>query len=116
MYTEADVARLRLLQRRVEHGHSIGRLAPLSNEELRDLLRAPAASAARRPSRTADAARYGRAPAALRELRRVGHRQEISRLAAVLRPLELLRDVLMPALAQVGDDWHRQRRASRRST
>ena len=35
--------------------------------------------------------------------------QEIARLAAVLRPLELLRDVLMPVLVQVGDDWHRGR-------
>ena len=33
--------------------------------------------------------------------------QQISRLASVLPPLELLRDVLMPVLAQVGDDWHR---------
>ena len=39
--------------------------------------------------------------------------QEIARLAAVLRPLELLRDVLMPVLAQVGDDWHRGRGAHR---
>ena len=34
--------------------------------------------------------------------------QQISRLAAVLPPLELLRDVLMPVLAQVGDEWHRE--------
>jgi cobalamin-dependent methionine synthase I len=33
----------------------------------------------------------------------------MARLAAVLRPLELLRDALMPALAQVGEDWHRRR-------
>jgi MerR family transcriptional regulator, light-induced transcriptional regulator len=33
--------------------------------------------------------------------------QQISRLASVLPPLELLRDVLMPVLVQVGDDWHR---------
>ena len=33
--------------------------------------------------------------------------QQISRLASVLPPLELLRDVLMPVLAQVGDEWHR---------
>ena len=32
---------------------------------------------------------------------------QISLLASVLPPLELLRDVLMPVLAQVGDDWHR---------
>ena len=35
--------------------------------------------------------------------------REIARLAAVLRPLDLLRDVLMPVLVQVGDDWHRGR-------
>ena len=37
MYTDADVARLRLLSGAVEQGHSIGRLAGLSNDELRDL-------------------------------------------------------------------------------
>ena len=68
----------------------------------------------RRPARgrsdTADAARYDRAhsprcasttPPAID--------QELSRLAAVLRPLDLLQDVLMPVLTQVGDDWHRGR-------
>ena len=30
-------------------------------------------------------------------------------IVAHLRPLELLRDALMPTLAQVGDDWHRHR-------
>src|SRR6187401_2172070 len=44
MYTEADVARLRLLNGAVEQGHSIGRLAGLSNEQLRDLCGAAAAA------------------------------------------------------------------------
>jgi methanogenic corrinoid protein MtbC1 len=35
--------------------------------------------------------------------------QELSRLASVLRPLELLQDVVMPVLTRVGDDWHSQR-------
>ena len=30
-------------------------------------------------------------------------------MAAVLRPLNLLQDVLMPVLTRVGDDWHRGR-------
>ena len=34
MYTEANIARLRLLRGAVEHGHSIGRLAGLSDKEL----------------------------------------------------------------------------------
>src|SRR6187200_3531359 len=37
MYTEADVERLRLLNGAVERGHSIGRLAGLSNDQLTEL-------------------------------------------------------------------------------
>ena len=45
--------------------------------------------------------------AALQKYDAIAIDQQISRLASVLPPLELLRDVLMPVLAQVGDDWHR---------
>ena len=37
MYTDADIARLRLLRGAVEQGHSIGRLAGLTDAELRQL-------------------------------------------------------------------------------
>jgi len=110
MYTDADVARLRLLSGAVEQGHSIGRLAGLSNDELRDLC--GAAGAVALPG--ADPVR--RTPldttpliTALRQYDAVGIDEELSRLAAVLRPLELLQDVLMPLLTRVGDDWHSQR-------
>jgi DNA-binding transcriptional MerR regulator len=110
MYTEADVARLRLLNGAVQQGHSIGRLGGLSNDQLRDLR--GAAGAAALPA----AAPTLRTPldttallTALREYDAVGLDQELSRLAAVLRPLGLLQDVLMPVLTQVG-------RASRTST
>ena len=108
MYAEADVARLRLLRGAVEQGHSIGRLAGLSDEELRRL--AATAGAAAAPAgdpvrRTAlDTAALN---AALQKYDAIGIDQEIARLAAVLSPLDLLRAVLMPALVQVGDDWHR---------
>jgi cobalamin-dependent methionine synthase I len=46
---------------------------------------------------------------ALRDYDAIGLDQELSRLAAVLHPLELLQEVLMPALTQVGDDWHSRR-------
>ena len=45
MYTDADIARLRLLRGAVEHGHTIGRLAALTDAELRHL-----AAAGQRPS------------------------------------------------------------------
>ena len=46
MYTDADIARLRLLRGAVEHGHSIGRLAGLSDAELRRLAATAGATAA----------------------------------------------------------------------
>jgi MerR family transcriptional regulator, light-induced transcriptional regulator len=109
MYTDADIARLRLLRGAVEHGHSIGRLAGLTDMELRHLV-APgrdttamsAVASARRAS--IDTAAL---TAALQTYDAAAIDQQISRLASFLPPLELLRDVLMPALAQVGDDWHR---------
>jgi DNA-binding transcriptional MerR regulator len=111
MYTDADVARLRLLSAALERGHRIGRLADLSNDELRDLsgatagtVAAPAALAERRmPLDTAALI------TALREYDAVGLDLELSRLAAILRPLDLLQDVLMPVLVRVGDDGHGRR-------
>jgi MerR family transcriptional regulator, light-induced transcriptional regulator len=106
LYTDADIARLRLLRGAVENGHAIGRLAALSDAELRRLATTTAASAvsdapARRTSidTTALAAALGKYDATAID-------QQLSRLASVLPPLQLLRDVLMPALAQIGDDWH----------
>ena len=107
MYTDADIARLRLLRGAVEHGHSIGRLAGLTDAELRRLAAtadANAASAVAPTPRTPlDTAAL---TAALQKYDATAIDQQISRLAAVLPPLELLRDVLMPVLAQVGDEWH----------
>ena len=108
MYTDADIARLRLLRDAVEHGHSIGRLAGLTDAELRTLsataganAMAAVASPRRAPIDTAPLA------AALQKYDSTAIDQEISRLASVLPPLELLQGVLMPVLAQVGEDWHR---------
>ena len=108
MYSDADIARLRLLRGAVEHGHTIGRLAALTDAQLRRLAaaaEATAASAGASTQRTSlDTAAL---TTALRNYDAPAIDQQISRLATVLPPLELLRDVLMPVLAQVGDEWHR---------
>jgi MerR family transcriptional regulator, light-induced transcriptional regulator len=110
IYTDADVARLRLLSGAVEQGHSIGRLAGLSDEQLRALCNAPGAAdgPAPEPSRGTPT---DTTPlmTALRRYDAVAIDQELSRMAAVLRPLELLQDVVMPLLTRIGDDWHSQR-------
>ena len=108
MYTDADIARLRLLRDAVEHGHSIGRLAGLTDAELRRLAATADATAASAVAPTQPTPLDTAAlTAALQKYDATAIDQQISRLAAVLPPLELLRDVLMPVLAQVGDDWHR---------
>ncbi len=114
MYTDADVERLRLLRGALERGHSIGRLARLGDVELRELsaggdvsakvLHTPAAGAGTLPTIDPSALDI-----ALRTFDTVGLDQEISRLAGVLRPLELLQNALMPLLVRVGEDWHRGR-------
>ena len=110
MYTDADVARLRLLQGAVVRGHSIGRLAALSDKQLRTLVAAaepavvPRTEPTHKPS--LDTAALA---AAVHAYDAAGIDHELARLAAALRPLELLQDVLMPVLAQLGDDWHRRR-------
>lgn len=108
MYTDADIARLRLLRGAVENGHSIGRLAGLTDAALRRLAATAGANAVlpvvptpRTPLDTAALT------AALQKYDATAIDQQISRLAAVLPPLELLRDVLMPVLAQVGDESRR---------
>ena len=91
LYTDADIDRLRLLQRALAHGHSIGRLASLTNEELHPLAGEPAASRApsadQSRSTTVDAAALA---AALQSYDASAIDREMTRLAAVLRPLELL--------------------------
>lgn len=108
MYTDADVARLRLLRRAVDQGHSIGRLAALPDSELDRLAAPPGATAAGTGEAVQPAARNSAAlAAALQRYDAAGIDREIARLAAVLRPVDLLHDALMPALVQLGEAWHR---------
>jgi methanogenic corrinoid protein MtbC1 len=110
MYSDTDVARLRLLRAGIDRGHSIGRLAGLDDSELRQLAETTDATALRpgdplpRP-----ALDTGLLTAALRRYDAVAIEQEIARLAAVLPAIDLLREVIMPTLVRVGDDWYRGR-------
>ncbi len=101
VYSDQDVERLRLLRGAVEAGHPIGRVAPLSAEDLRDLLGdAP----------IAQAPRIGVDLAAVRDA--IGRfdapalRRELSRLAAILPAAAVCREVVLPLLREVGDAWH----------
>ena len=106
MYTDDDVARLRLLRGAVEQGHSIGRIAGLSTADLRQLAATSVPVVERAQQTPLDTAALS---TALQKYDAVRIDQEVARLAAVLGPMHLLRDVLMPVLVHVGDDWQRGR-------
>jgi DNA-binding transcriptional MerR regulator/methylmalonyl-CoA mutase cobalamin-binding subunit len=112
LYTEADVQRLNLLNAAVEKGHAIGRLAALSNEELRGLIGGPAPAEAEPV--TAGPPRQDRPVIKLQSvmdsIERLDYAQterELSVLAAVLPPRELIHQVVHPLLLQVGEAWHK---------
>lgn len=105
VYSDADIARLRLLQRAVAAGHAISRATALSDRELTALLEThpPVAPPMRQsPVAGPNTAAFARA---LASLDTAAIDAEFSRLAATLSPVELVRDVLMPAVRTSGDDW-----------
>lgn len=109
-YSAGDINRLRLLRDAVEHGHSIGAIAGLSNDCVAALLAQPdrTAAAAARPASRPDAAGLTTALlAAARDYDGAGVEQEFGRLAAALGPRELVLDVVLPVLRAIGDAWER---------
>lgn len=103
-YGSDQVERLLLLSKLVQKGHAIGQVAPLANPELQDLL-------AQQPGRTA--------PETESQLELIAHilsavedfdaaraRDELSRLAAILAPRDLVYRVAVPLMTEVGNRWH----------
>jgi MerR family transcriptional regulator, light-induced transcriptional regulator len=105
LYSGADVKRLQLLAAAVERGHTIGRLAAMSDAELDAIVStamAPAANAVAAWSSASllDALRAFDSPAVEREL---------NRLSQALAPRDFVHGVLFRFLKQVGDEWHANR-------
>lgn len=106
VYTDDDVARLRLLNRAVQSGHAISRAAALSNAELTRLLDAHAtATVATTPGPGASGIDTAALTRALATLDSAAVDAEFSRLAATVPPVTLVRDVLMPTIRTSGEDW-----------
>jgi DNA-binding transcriptional MerR regulator/methylmalonyl-CoA mutase cobalamin-binding subunit len=114
LYTEADMQRLRLLNSAVEKGHAIGRVAALSNEDLEAIVLSPSLSVSEaEPAKTSVEEAF---PTQLQTQRTVmeaierldyaAAERELSLLAAVLPPRELVHTVALPLMRQVGEAWH----------
>jgi len=111
MYSDADVRRIKRLRDTVAAGHAIGRVAAMSDEQLARmaLAAAPAVVAAARRAPHAAVLDTASIIEALERFDAATVETELARAAALLRAPELLRDVLVPVLTEVGERWHNGR-------
>ena len=103
-YGPEHIERLLLLNELVQKGHAIGGIASRSDEELRGLLSEQPNQPGPVPARPADML----APvlAAIQCFDTVRASDELSRLAAVLNPRDLVYEVAVPLMFEVGTRWH----------
>ena len=103
LYTTHDVSRLRRLREITARGHAISKIAHLSNDALNRLL-------SDQPPRSEQAAAQSlveRILGAVGKYRPMECDQVMAMAFALLPPFEVVRNVLAPALREVGERWHR---------
>jgi DNA-binding transcriptional MerR regulator len=103
-YGAAQIERLLLLGQLVQKGHAIGQIASLSDQELQNLL----AQQPGHPGPELALQKDFLAPvlAAIEAFDAARAGDELSRLAAVLTPRDLLYQVALPLMREVGVRWH----------
>ncbi len=108
LYTEADVQRLLLLKACLSHGHAIGQVASLADEELQKLLADVApASAIHREKIDSLAGLPELKPlmSALEAFDSGKTNDELGRLALLMSPSDLVYRVVLPVMKLAGDNW-----------
>ena len=103
-YGPEQIERLLLLNRLVQKGHAIGGIASRSDEELRGLLSLQPGQPVSVPIPRADI--LASILAAIEGFDSLRAADELSRLAAVLSPRELVYQVVVPLMSEVGIRWH----------
>lgn len=103
-YGPEDIERLLLLNQLVQKGHAIGGIASRSDEELRDLLNQQPSQPVFMPTPRAEML----APilGAIESYDTLHASDELSRLAAILSPRDLVYQVAVPLMREVGIRWH----------
>jgi DNA-binding transcriptional MerR regulator/methylmalonyl-CoA mutase cobalamin-binding subunit len=108
LYSDAEIQRLMLLRDAITRGHAIGQVAPLSDDELRNLGKSSAEVARGFPQREepvgADLAPLLQAVEAFDS---AAANEQIGRLAALLPAPSLVTQVALPLMRVVGERWHR---------
>jgi MerR family transcriptional regulator, light-induced transcriptional regulator len=103
-YGTAHIERLLLLNQLVKKGHAIGGIAVLADDDLKKLLVPPLGRASPEPEPAIDI--LGPLLAAIESFDSSRAGDELSRLAAVLSPRDLVYRVVVPLMHEVGARWH----------
>ena len=112
LYSDADIARLQLLQQATSHGRRISDVATLSQAELRELIAADAKVVARVPTRATtpspDLTALGyieACKAAIREAEPVALERALARASVEYSVPDLFERVIIPLMQDVGHAW-----------
>jgi DNA-binding transcriptional MerR regulator len=103
-YGPAHIERLMLLHQLVQKGHAIGGIASRTDDELRGLLIQQPSHLVSVPAPQADM--LAAMLAAIESFDALGADKELSRLAAILSPRDLVYQVVVPLMHEVGLRWH----------
>lgn len=111
LYSDADLERLTLLRLATEGGRSIGQVAPLSREALRDLVGEDQQAAQAAPRRAAAAERESgdRVRECLGAIERFdapGLRALLEQASVQMSQPKLIEELLVPLMVAVGEGWH----------
>lgn len=111
LYSDADIGRLELLRRAVEHGHGIGQLAALADADLRALIDEPVSVAPRVSTAPDGGWKPGAIDTALRAIATLDDRGLEALLRRLVRRVgatEVVTGVIVPVMREVGERWHRR--------
>jgi DNA-binding transcriptional MerR regulator/methylmalonyl-CoA mutase cobalamin-binding subunit len=107
LYDDVDLQKLKLLRRLVERGHAIGRIANLGEPELGKLLEAGLEPADR--DGTADAVDLRGLLEAVDRYDLASVDRKLGKLSAVLSSREMVHEVVLPFMREVGKGWQEGR-------
>lgn len=107
-YSDVEVRRLQLLRAVVDAGHAIGQVAGLSDAQLQELAQTSPAPGENRASQlTAQSATPNLQPLldAIDTFDSDAINQELSKLALLLSPADLVYNAVLPLMRLVGENW-----------
>lgn len=114
IYNESDIERLQLLRVAVNSGQSIGQVAALKNHELKILVEPFSVAGGLKPAIREDhltpftpSEDWRCLLDAVQNYDHLALDQQLRRLALLMKPLELIRQVALPIMEEVGEQWVR---------